>query len=57
MPSQQRNNSNSNSPEQQQQKEGGGWFVPAVLGAAVGAGLAYLLNRPESSQERQQYQR
>lgn len=49
-PDQQRKNLSNNAPQQHhsregRKQEGNGWFVPAALGAAAGAGLVYFLNR------------
>lgn len=45
-----RNNNNTGKNQQQknEEKSKGSWFVPAVLGAAVGAGLAYIFNQSQS---------
>lgn len=48
---QNKSNNTGSQQNKNEEKSGGGWFVPAILGAAVGAGLAYMFSKPQSCSE------
>uniref|UniRef100_A0A336MMN0 CSON003939 protein n=1 Tax=Culicoides sonorensis TaxID=179676 RepID=A0A336MMN0_CULSO len=56
MASHNRTRSNQNQQNNDEGQSGGGWLVPAVLGAAIGAGLTYFLNKSQSQNCHEQSQ-
>lgn len=44
------NNTRNQQQNNNNEEKGGGWLLPAAIGMAVGAGLAYMLGKSEQSE-------